>query len=143
MCIEEGQCAVLDNFILDRFRIEFDPEVEEQGLLPPDPLAGHLLLHVQPALVVVNVRELETKIPLLPNTSGLKDIFKQFPAKSCLFYPELCKKKKDAKETFGFYSFDALPNSLVMVMTFTFISFSFLTILTPTLFCYKDYNCDL
>ena len=92
MCIEEGQSAVLDDFILDSFRIEFDPEVEEQGLLPPDPLTGHLLLHVKPALVVVNVRELETKIPLLSDTRGLKDIVKQFAAKSCFFNPELCNK---------------------------------------------------
>ncbi len=93
LCIEECQCAVLDNFILDSFRIEFDPEVEEQGVLPPDSLARHLLLHVEPALVVVNVRVLETKIPLLPDACGLKNIFKQFAAKSCLFYPELCKKR--------------------------------------------------
>ena len=39
-----------------------------------------------------------------------------------------------------------LPSSLVMVMTFTFISFSFLTILTPTLFSFQllpAVICDL
>lgn len=97
LCIEKGQSAVLDNFILDSFRIEFDPEVEEQGLLPPDPLSCHLLLHVEPAIVVVYVRELETKIPLLPDARGLENIVKQFAAKSCLFNPELCKKKMAKK----------------------------------------------
>ena len=55
LSIEEGQSAVLDDFILDSFGIEFNPEVEKQGLSSLDSLAKHLLLHIQPALVVVNV----------------------------------------------------------------------------------------
>ena len=79
----------MDDFILDLFWIEFDPKVEEQSLLPPDSLSKHLLLHVEPALVVIDVRKLETKIPFLADPRGLENIVKQFTAQSCLFDPEL------------------------------------------------------
>ena len=90
MSVEKCQGAVLDEFILDSLRVELDAEVEEQGLLSPDPLTEHLLLRVQPALVVVDIRELQTKIPFLPDARGLEDIVKQLPAKRRLSDPELC-----------------------------------------------------
>ena len=66
LVIEERQSAVLDDLVLRCLRIELDSEVELESLSPGpslDPVLTHFLVVVQPALVIIHISVLQTKVP--------------------------------------------------------------------------------
>ena len=84
LSVEESECAGLDDLVLHGLGEELDPEVELQRGLHLDALLRHLLLQVEPTLVAVNVCELQTKIPFLPDAGRLENILEQFSAQGHL-----------------------------------------------------------
>ena len=66
LIIEERQSAGLDDLVLRCLRIELDSEVELESLSPGpslDPVLTHFLVVVQPALVIIHISVLQTKVP--------------------------------------------------------------------------------
>ena len=66
LVIEERQSAGLDDLVLRCLRIELDSEVELESLSPGpslDPVLTHFLVVVQPALVIIHISVLKTKVP--------------------------------------------------------------------------------
>ena len=66
LVIEERQSAGLDDLVLRCLRIELDSEVELESLSPGpslDPVLTHFLVVVQPALVIIHISVLQTKVP--------------------------------------------------------------------------------
>ena len=92
LSVEESECAGLDDLVLHSLGEELDPEVELQRGLHLDALLRHLLLEVEPALVAVNVCELQPKVPFLPDAGRLENILEQFSAQGhladCKFFKE-------------------------------------------------------
>ena len=66
LVIEERQSAGLDDLVLRCLRIELDSKVELESLSPGpslDPVLTHFLVVVQPALVIIHISVLQTKVP--------------------------------------------------------------------------------
>ena len=66
LVIEERQSAGLDDLVLRCLRIELDSEVELESLSSGpslDPVLTHFLVVVQPALVIIHISVLQTKVP--------------------------------------------------------------------------------